>query len=165
MDILTPSHLQYINQHLAQLEPQQILQWACITLPNLYQTSALGLTGLAAMDMLDKMHVSLPLIFLDTLYHFPQTLALVDRVRARYPLSTPFHIYHPNRTSTTAEFEAQYGPEFWVRDEATYDYLVKVEPAQRAYKELGVRAVITGRRRSQGGKRGICPWLRWMIRD
>jgi len=30
---------------------------------------------------------------------------------------------------------------------------VQVEPAQRAYQELGVRSVITGRRRSQGGDR------------
>jgi len=30
---------------------------------------------------------------------------------------------------------------------------VKVEPAARAYRELGVRAVITGRRRSQGAER------------
>lgn len=30
---------------------------------------------------------------------------------------------------------------------------VKVEPAQRAYQELGVRAIITGRRASQGARR------------
>jgi len=41
----------------------------------------------------------------------------------------------------------------WETDEASYDYLVKVEPAARAYQELGVRAVITGRRRSQGAER------------
>jgi len=32
--------------------------------------------------------------------------------------------------------------------------MAKVEPAQRAYRELQVSAVLTGRRRSQGGKRG-----------
>lgn len=31
--------------------------------------------------------------------------------------------------------------------------MVKVEPAARAYRELGVKAVITGRRRSQGAER------------
>lgn len=30
---------------------------------------------------------------------------------------------------------------------------IKVEPAQRAYQEMGVRAVITGRRASQGASR------------
>jgi phosphoadenosine phosphosulfate reductase len=47
----------------------------------------------------------------------------------------------------------------WETDEATYDYLVKVEPAARAYAELGVRAVITGRRKSQGADRASMPVL------
>jgi phosphoadenosine phosphosulfate reductase len=34
-----------------------------------------------------------------------------------------------------------------------YDWVAKVEPAQRAYSELAVSAVLTGRRRSQGAKR------------
>lgn len=34
------------------------------------------------------------------------------------------------------------------------DYLVKVEPARRAYEQLDVQAFITGRRRSQGAARG-----------
>lgn len=55
--------------------------------------------------------------------------------------------------STADEFSAKYGDKLWETDEASYDYLVKVEPAARAYKELGVRAVITGRRRSQGADR------------
>lgn len=38
-----------------------------------------------------------------------------------------------------------------------YDFLVKVEPARRAYTELGVSAIITGRRRSQKGDRGEIP--------
>lgn len=33
----------------------------------------------------------------------------------------------------------------------------QVEPARRAYDELGVRAIITGRRRSQGGARASIP--------
>lgn len=59
--------------------------------------------------------------------------------------------------TTTSEFEAKYGAKLWETDEDTYDYLVKVEPAQRAYQELGVKAVITGRRRSQGADRADLP--------
>lgn len=33
----------------------------------------------------------------------------------------------------------------------------QVEPSHRAYKELGVRAVLTGRRRSQGAERAALP--------
>ena len=90
-------------------------------------------------------------IFIDTLYHFPETLELAQTVSDTY-LAT-LHTYRPPGVSTTAEFEAKYGERLWETDEGAYDYLVKVEPAARAYKELGVRAVITGRRRSQGAER------------
>ena len=63
------------------------------------------------------------------------------------------HIYRPPSASTAEEFAAKYGDKLWEADEGSYDYLVKVEPAARAYAELGVRAVITGRRRSQGADR------------
>lgn len=93
----------------------------------------------------------MPLIFIDTLYHFPQTLDLAQRAAQHY--DAPMFTYTPPGTATVADFERKWGPQLWERDEDTYDYLVKVEPARRAYEELGVRAVFTGRRRSQGSDR------------
>lgn len=149
-------HLKFINKQLSRLEPQDVLKWCMTTLPNLYQTSAFGLTGLAIMDMVSRLdsplQSDLELIFLDTLYHFPQTLDLVERVRARY--QSKIHVYKPAGAETTEDFERIYGQKLWETDEERYDYVAKVEPAQRAYRELDVKAVLTGRRRSQGGKRG-----------
>jgi phosphoadenosine phosphosulfate reductase len=34
-----------INRELSRLEPKEILEWAIDHLPNLYQTTAFGLTG------------------------------------------------------------------------------------------------------------------------
>lgn len=92
-----------------------------------------------------------PLIFLDTLHHFPETTELAQTASDTY--LAPLHTYKPPGVSTADEFASKYGDKLWETDEASYDYLVKVEPAARAYKELGVRAVITGRRRSQGAER------------
>ena len=60
----------------------------------------------------------------------------------------------PDGCSSAADFETMHGYNLWETKDDLYDYLAKVEPAQRAYSELNVRAVLTGRRRSQGGKRG-----------
>lgn len=126
-------------------------------MPHLFQTTAFGLTGLVTLDMLSKLDVPRPqmvdLIFLDTLHHFPETLALVDKVRKRYPLNN-VHVYKPLGADTAAEFESKYGSRLWEVDDQLYDWVAKVEPAQRAYREMNVHAVLTGRRRSQGGKRG-----------
>lgn len=43
--LFSKEHLEYLNETLAKLPPKKILEWAIITLPNLYQTTAFGLTG------------------------------------------------------------------------------------------------------------------------
>ncbi|EEH34885.1 phosphoadenosine phosphosulfate reductase [Paracoccidioides lutzii Pb01] len=155
--IFTKPHLKFLNRQLQFLEPQDILRWCITTLPGLYQTTGFGLTGLATLDMLSKLQIPRPrlvdLIFLDTLHHFPETLSLLDRIRKHYPL-TSIHIYKPADASTPDDFAAHYGPNLWESNDQLYDWVAKVEPAQRAYRELSVSAVLTGRRRSQGGKRG-----------
>jgi phosphoadenosine phosphosulfate reductase len=153
----TCQHLKFVNKQLNKLEPVDILKWCLTSFPHLYQTSAFGLTGLAIMDMVANIdftiNPSIECIFLDTLYHFQQTLELVDRVRARYP-HLALHVYKPEGCETAADFEARHGEKLWETNDERYDYLAKVEPAQRAYRELNVKAVLTGRRRTQGGKRG-----------
>lgn len=153
----TKPHLAFLNRQLQNLEPQEILQWCITTLPSLFQETAFGLTGLTTLDMLSKMKIPRPqmvdLLFFDTLHHFPETLSLLDRVRDHYPLVN-LHIYSPADSSTAEEFARQHGERLWETNDQLYDWLAKVEPAQRAYRELQVGAVLTGRRRSQGGKRG-----------
>ncbi|SLM38475.1 phosphoadenosine phosphosulfate reductase [Lasallia pustulata] len=153
----TKPHLTFLNRQLQNLEPPDILRWCITTLPSLYQTTAFGLTGLATLDMLSKLKIPRPqvvdLVFLDTLHHFSETLSLVGRVRKQYPLVN-VHVYKPNGVDTAEEFAQKYGEKLWETNDQLYDWVAKVEPAQRAYRELQVNAVLTGRRRSQGGKRG-----------
>lgn len=156
----TPYHLKWLNARLETMHPMDILRFCKILFPNLFQTTAFGLTGLVTLDMLSKLEKEdsrpVDIIFLDTLYHFQETLGLVDRVRSRYP-STKVHVFKPDGFATAAEFEAAYGPQLWETAAERYDWLAKVEPQQRAYTELGAAAVLTGRRRSQGGQRDRIP--------
>lgn len=122
---LSPQQLASINDHLRRLSPDAILSWAIEYLPNLYQTTAFGLTGLVALDMLSHLTSSPPpLIFLDTLYHFKETLELVDEVKSRY--GVPVHIYKPTGCENAHDFEQKYGERLWEVNENTYDFLVKV---------------------------------------
>jgi len=122
---ISSADLERINAYLSPLTPQDILQWGIEYLPNLYQTTAFGLTGLVAIDMLSKLASSPPpLIFLDTLYHFPETYELVEEVKRQYGVSV--HIFKPEGCETTQEFEGKYDKNFWEVDEPGYDYAVKV---------------------------------------
>ncbi|ODV76711.1 phosphoadenosine phosphosulfate reductase [Suhomyces tanzawaensis NRRL Y-17324] len=159
---LSPAHLAHLNATLLGLEPHEIIRWAYITFPRLYQTTAFGLTGLVTVDIIAKLtrelqapqHI-IDLIFIDTLYHFPQTYDLVASVQQKY--HPKIHTYSPKGTSSEQEFVAKHGDQLWESNDSLYDFLVKVEPAQRAYKDLQVAAVLTGRRKSQGGARGLLP--------
>ncbi|RUP49749.1 phosphoadenosine phosphosulfate reductase [Jimgerdemannia flammicorona] len=158
----TPSHLKHLNYHLSKLPPKKILEWAILTLPNLYQTTAFGLTGCVIADMISKISIEqndgkhlVPLIFLDTFYHFPETLDLANKFATHY--NVPLKIYKPSGLATVGDLEREHGQRLWEVNEDMYDFLVKVEPARRAYAELDVAAVITGRRRSQKGDRAEIP--------
>lgn len=141
----------------ANIRDAEILRWCLITLPSLFQTTAFGLSGLVTLDILSRLpnptKTNVDLIFLDTLHHFSETLTLVERIKRRY---THFnlHVYKPAGCETAEDFAAKHGERLWETKEDLYDFVAKVEPAQRAYAELQVKAVLTGRRRSQGGKRG-----------
>ncbi|KAK3827806.1 MAG: phosphoadenosine phosphosulfate reductase [Benniella sp.] len=164
----TPAHLKFLNAKLEKLSPEKIIEWAMVSLPGLIQTTAFGLTGLVILDMINRIHIDqhqkrfkksgydsrrhpVPLIFIDTLYHFNETLDLAQRVQDHYNI--PLKIYKPQDCETTEDFERLHGQRLWETDDVSYDYLVKVEPGRRAYQELGAQAVISGRRRSQKGDR------------
>ncbi|KAI1771624.1 phosphoadenosine phosphosulfate reductase [Hypoxylon cercidicola] len=155
---LTPPHVKHLNQQLENMSAMDRLRFVKICFPNLYQSTAFGLTGLVSTDMLSKIEKESPssspvdLIFLDTLYHFDETYALVQRVKEKYP-NVRIHTYKPHDADTTAEFEERYGEKLYETATELYDWIAKVEPQQRAYSELNVAAVLTGRRRSQGGER------------
>ncbi|EFY95460.1 denosine 3-phosphate 5-phosphosulfate reductase [Metarhizium robertsii] len=159
---LTKAHVEYLNKQMEPMHPMDILRFCKILFPNLFQSTAFGLTGLATMDMLSKIQDENPeskpvqLIFLDTLYHFKETHDLLDRVKARYP-NVPVNVFKPDGMDTVEQFEETYGQELWNTADEMYDWIVKVEPLQRAYEELKVTAVLNGRRRSQGAARGSIP--------
>lgn len=159
---LTKAHIEHLNNQLEPMHPMDILRFCKIMFPNLYQSTAFGLTGLATMDMLSKIQEENPesptvdLIFLDTLFHFKETYDLIDRVQERYP-NVPVHIFKPDGADTAEQLEETYGKELWNTAADMYDWIVKVEPLQRAYDDLKVAAVLNGRRRSQGAARGSIP--------
>lgn len=157
----THTHLQHLNKQLEVMHPMDILRFCKLLFPNLYQSTAFGLTGLVTLDMLSKIQEEAPgspptdLIFLDTLYHFQETYDLVETVKTRYNVRV--HVFKPAGAETATEFEELYGEKLYEMSSELYDWIAKVEPQQRAYADLKIAAVLTGRRRSQGGQRGAIP--------
>lgn len=113
--------------------------------------SAFGPGSLVVIHALHELDLRLPVLFVDTLHHFPETLQHVERVRERYDLDlTIYRAYE-----TQEEFEAEHGPRLWERDIDRYQQVSKVEPFRRATADLD--AWFTGRRREQSPTRAALP--------
>ncbi|CRK33183.1 hypothetical protein BN1708_019223, partial [Verticillium longisporum] len=83
---LTKAHLNHLNSQMENMDAMEILRFSKVMFPNLFQSTAFGLTGLVTIDMLSKIQTESPssapvdLIFLDTHYHFQETHDLVSAV-------------------------------------------------------------------------------------
>ncbi len=152
-----------LNQQFATAHPKSILMWCLENIDQgLIQSTAFGAGGTVIMDLLYQdlnPFPPIPVVFLDTLHHFPETLALAEQSRDRYSLD--LRIYQPQGFQTRDDFAAHHGDALWERDLHQYHQITKVEPLQRALQELGVTAWITGRRRDQSASRTDIPIFEW----
>lgn len=151
--------LDELNQRFESSQPLEILAWAANNFPTgLVQSTAFGPGGMVIMDLLYReLHPAtpVPVLFLDTLHHFPETLALVDRAKERYNLD--LHVYRTLEANTREAFSLRFGEELWQTAIEKFHYLTKVEPLERGLNELNTRAWITGRRRDQSRTRTTMP--------
>ena len=85
--------LDALNQQFETAHPSEILAWCIENIqPGIVQTSAFNVNGMVIMHLLYQElnpTPSIPVLFLDTLHHFPETLALVHRATEVYGLNTP----------------------------------------------------------------------------
>jgi phosphoadenosine phosphosulfate reductase len=153
--------LDELNQRLEAAAPAEVLAWCVANLPTgLVQASAFNVDDLIITDLLYRQlqpTQPVPVIFLDTLYHFPQTLELVEKSKQIYNLD--LQVYKIPKIETREAFAAQYGDALWDSDIAQFHHLTKIEPLQRGLDELKAIAWITGRRRDQATTRLDMPVL------
>lgn len=143
--------LQWLNQKFEQAHPKDILAWCVVNIPTgLVQTSAFSVDDLLITDLLyrDLQPTNpVPVLFIDTLHHFPQTLDLVTKSRHIYTLN--LKSYKTPGVTMRQDFAAKYGEALWKNDSAKFHQVTKVEPLQRGLAEVGAIAWLTSDRRDQ----------------
>ncbi|MEM8615022.1 MAG: phosphoadenosine phosphosulfate reductase [Cyanobacteria bacterium P01_H01_bin.105] len=143
-----------LNRRFESATPQEILAWAVATIPNLAQMTSFSMGAVTHM-LYHDLQTKVPVIFLDTLHLFPETLETAQKAKEFYNLCLHTYQAAPNRE----EFIAKYGDRLWERDIDRFHYLTKVQPMERALDELSVQGWITGRRRDQSVTRQTMPIL------
>lgn len=136
-----------VPQHLTQA--RRILEWSISVYRERIALACSfgGPAGMVLVDLLHDIDPSVPVYYLDTGLLFPQTYALVERVRRRYGITL---LAVEPELSVGAQ-AAQYGEALWERDPDLCCDLRKVRP-QHAFLS-NYAAWITGLRRDQSGTR------------
>ncbi|MFM6473647.1 MAG: phosphoadenosine phosphosulfate reductase family protein, partial [Dolichospermum sp.] len=139
--------------------PKEILAWSIKNIPTgLVQTSAFNVDDIILTHILyTELEHPVPVIFLDTLYHFPQTLELVAKVKEIYNLD--LKTYKTPDVDRREAFAAKFGQALWDTNIAKFHDITKIDPVQRGLDELKTVAWITGRRRDQAVTRATMPAL------
>ena len=163
-----------LNAKFESTSPGRILEWAWRTFKagKIAATSSFQSQSLPLLHLVSKITPDLPILFLDSGFHFPETLAFRDRLARELGLN--IHIVRsktgPNR------FIYQNG-ELYHRNPDLCCYINKVKPFRDAKKDLN--AWITGIRRDQTQVRAdtpiisidedglykICPMATWTRDD
>lgn len=153
------------------------VRWAHETYGDqLVLTTSFGVQSAVMLHLVTTQIPDIPVIFVDTGYLFPATYSLAANLAERLKLNLKTYV----PLQTAAQQEALHG-KLWEKDLEgldRYNLINKVEPMNRAVKELGATAWLSGLRRTQSSSRGqrkvveaqnkvtkIYPIIDWNDRD
>ena len=149
MSLVDPSRIEHSDAELAELAASferlsatEIIEWTVGTFsPHLAMTASM--TDSVLIDLATKVNPAIEVVFIDTGYHFPETLATVEEVRRHYGLNL--------RMMTVARQQE----ELWEADPENCCSAVKVGQLDRAL--AGKEAWMSGLRRGEATTREQAP--------
>ena len=150
-----PSGVNLSKARLPDLEkesPQDRFAWAVRTYPKkLVLTTSFGAQSAAFLHLATQVEPDLPIIFIDTGYHFPETLEFAQQLTKKLGLKV--QTYRP--LQTPADIEKKHGRlwEMGADGMEKFHEIIRVEPLRRAMKELNPLLWIAGLRRTTAASR------------
>ncbi|AOS65072.1 phosphoadenylyl-sulfate reductase [Actinoalloteichus hymeniacidonis] len=135
---------------LASADARQILDWTARTFGDEWIVAS-NMQDAVLVDLAAKAKPGVDVLFLETGYHFAETLGTRDAVAGTYPV----RIVQAQARQTVAEQDASEGRRLYSSDPDRCCALRKVEPLRRTL--AGYRAWVTGVRRVEAPTRANTP--------
>ncbi|OQR98266.1 phosphoadenosine phosphosulfate reductase [Achlya hypogyna] len=166
------------NAHLAGKTAVEVVAWACETFgDSIVLSSSFGVQSALMLHLVTSVKPAVPVVWIDTGYLFPETYAFAHELTDRLRLN--LQVFQSKLSP--ARMEALHG-RLWevetIEAHRQYGYLRKVEPMERALRELNASALLVGLRAQQtahrqsldvvhlhNGRVKICPILHWTDAD
>jgi phosphoadenosine phosphosulfate reductase len=139
---------------LADVPARDVIAWATETFGERVCITS-SMSDAVIVHLAASVKPGMDVIFLDTGYHFSETIGTRDAVAATYPIN----LINVTPSRTVAEQDAQLGPRLYGRNPDLCCYLRKVVPLERALDPYD--AWITGVRREETIARsdtGVVEW-------
>lgn len=156
-----------------ELSIEERLKWALGRFgDDLVVTSSFQSQSVPLLHLIAKHVPEVPIIFLDTGFHFPETISFKEELTERFGLN----VVNVSNKMGHSNFKQQHG-ELYKKDPDQCCYINKVEPLDRALRKYGawiagVRGDQTEERRKSdyvkqldNGITKICPILDWTNHD
>lgn len=147
---LDPVSLEAVNRDLGH-RPEALIAWACGLGEPVITTTSFGPFAGVILHMVTQVRPDMPIVWMDSGYGTPETYRYADALQKQLKLD--LRIYRPRRSR--AHREAVDGPLPTVDDprHADFTYEVKLEPFERAVRELQAKVWITGVRAEETAER------------
>ncbi|MEM1097224.1 MAG: phosphoadenylyl-sulfate reductase [Planctomycetota bacterium] len=170
--------LDALEADLSKRSAADIVGWASETFGDRAMlTTSFGVQAAVMLHLVASVKPDIPVVFIDTGFHFQETYAFADTLSRRLDLN--LRVYQPELSPSW--FVARHG-KLWEGQSAEqlnrYDAMRKVEPMQRALAELDPLATFAGLRKQQtahrqnlrhvelqDGRYKVSPILRWSTKD
>jgi phosphoadenosine phosphosulfate reductase len=136
------AELASLNRGFETAPAQAVIEWAVEQFHPFMCLSA-SMTDAVLIDLAVRVEPSIEVVFIDTRYHFPETLDTMERVRRHYGLNL--------RVLTVAPQPV----ELWQSDPANCCSAAKIEQLDRAL--VGKLAWMSGLRRAEAATRATAP--------
>jgi phosphoadenosine phosphosulfate reductase len=125
---------------------------------HLVATTSFGLQAAVMLHLIHEYAPGIPVVFIDTGFLFPETYHYMNQLMSRFD-RLDLRVYQPQYSA--ARMEALWG-NLWEGDKEAqdrYGLITKVEPMNRALRELGADVWLSGLRRSQSETRLDRPFV------
>ena len=141
-------------EELADAPAEEVIRWAIDTFGDRICITS-SMTDAVIIHLASAVQPGIEVVFLDTGYHFAETIGTRDAVAAVYPIN----LVNVTPSRTVAEQDAELGPRLYGRNPDLCCYLRKVEPLERALTNYD--AWITGVRRDETSNRRQTQVVEW----
>ena len=153
--ILKTKDIELINSNFENSHPIEIISWAWSFFgSSIIASSSFQSTSLPLLHIISQVAPELPIIFIDTGFHFPETLAFRDHIQSILDIK----IITIKPELSTDQFLERYGELYQHHPDACC-YLNKIEPFQIALQ--GKKAWISGISRDQTASRKNSSIIGW----